>query len=145
MSLVRTRLLVGLAAGLLVLTGVVGGCTRVTGGSVVQTTEPGPPLSSAPPRPTAAPPPRIPSLPLPTRPSDLPEVPPPANALTMTCAEYLDLDEATQYAVIREVLEKGDTPLGPLGRQRESLTKTLVDAVCPFMPQATVNQAVLGG
>ena len=36
--------------------------------------------------------------------TNVPEVPAPANALTMKCSEYTKLDEATQRAVIRAIL-----------------------------------------
>jgi hypothetical protein len=136
------------AAGALILLGVTTACARTTEGTVAMTTEPGPPINS----PTRTPPSSlpglpgipgipIPTLPLPTRNTDLPEVPPPPNALTMTCQEFTDLDEATRLAVIREILKQENNPLGPDG---ESIGQMLVEAACQFLPEATVNEVLLG-
>ena len=55
--------------------------------------------------------PQIPGFPMPGG-TDVPEVPAPPNALTMTCSEYTDFDEATQLAVIRAILAQERNPLG---------------------------------
>lgn len=122
-------------------------CQRTTEGSVAMTTEPGPPLTTSP-SPTASGPipglpqiPGLPELPLPGRNTDLPEVPPPPNALTMTCEEFNGLDEATRLAVIREILDQQNNPLGPNG---ESIGQLLAEAACQFLPGATVNEVLLG-
>ncbi|MGV0792122.1 hypothetical protein, partial [Mycolicibacterium sp. XJ1819] len=138
---------VRMAAAALVLIGVATGCQRTTEGSVAMTTEPGPPIA-APPQTTSPSIPGlpnlpipIPGLPMPTRDTDVPVVPAPPNALTMTCDEFNGLDEATRLAVIRKILEQENNPLGPNG---ESIGQILVEAACQFLPQATVNQVLLG-
>ena len=76
--------------------------------------------------------PSIPGLPEPSSPR--PNVPPPANSLTMTCKEYIDLgDVDTQSAVIEEILKQEGSVLGP---QQTEIAKTLADAVCQFLPTA---------
>jgi hypothetical protein len=59
----------------------------------------------------------------------------------MKCREFDGLDEATKLAVIREILAQKNNPLG----QSEDIAKTLVDAVCQFLPDSTVNEVLLGG
>ena len=134
-----------------VLLGVLTGCARSTDGSVAMTTEPGPPLTS---EPTSTRPPIIPGLPeipglpditipgLPTRGSDIPDVPPPPDALTMTCSKYNTLDEATQKAVVNAVLEGDQSILGP---DNVDIAKSLADAVCQFLTGSTVREVLLGG
>ncbi|KUI05614.1 hypothetical protein [Mycobacterium sp. IS-3022] len=136
---------VRVAAAMLVFVGVTTACQRTTEGSVAMTTEPGPPLTS--PAPTALPSIpglpdlEIPGLPLPTRNTDVPTVPPPPNALSMTCEEFNGLDEATRLAVIRAILEQENNPLGPNG---EGIGQMLAEAACQFLPSATVNEILLG-
>lgn len=133
------------AAAMLVFVGVTTACQRTTEGSVAMTTEPGPPLTS--PAPTAMPSIpglpdfEIPGLPLPTRDTDVPVVPPPPNAVSMTCEEFNGLDEATQLAVIRAILEQENNPLGPNG---EGIGQMLAEAACQFLPSATVSEILLG-
>ncbi|BBY45161.1 hypothetical protein MCEL_34560 [Mycolicibacterium celeriflavum] len=134
-----------MAAAMLVFVGVTTACQRTTEGSVAMTTEPGPPLTS--PAPTAMPSIpglpdfEIPGLPLPTRDTDVPVVPPPPNAVSMTCEEFNGLDEATQLAVIRAILEQENNPLGPNG---EGIGQMLAEAACQFLPSATVSEILLG-
>jgi hypothetical protein len=135
--------MVGLAA----VFGATTACQRTTEGTVAQTTEPGPPISSDDPTTDAPSIPglpeiEIPNLPLPTRNTDVPEVPAPANALDMTCEEYNDLDEATRVAVVREILAQEGNPLGPDG---EFVGQILADAACQFLPSATVSEVLMGG
>lgn len=134
--------------GVGMVVGLVTACQRTTEGSVAQTTEPGPPLTSAPTTGSRAPTipglPEItlPNIPLPTRNTSLPEVPAPANALTMRCGEFSDLDEATRLAVVREILAQDNNPLGPDG---EFVGQILAEAACQFLPSATVSDVLLGG
>ncbi|MGV0849428.1 hypothetical protein ABQF03_04395 [Mycolicibacterium phlei] len=138
------------AAVVLVALGLAG-CSQTTEGSVAMTTEPGPPLNSPTRGPSGIPglpsipglpDIRIPNLPLPTRKTDVPEVPPPPNALTMSCREFIALDDPTRLAVIREVLKQENNPLGPNG---EGIGEILVETACQFLPNATVNEVLLGG
>lgn len=115
------------------------------------TTQPGPPLTSAP---TTTGSPSSPSLPgLPTIPglpdiripglpsTDVPEVPAPPNATTMSCSEYTDLDDATKLAVIRAIIAGQTNPPGP---EAELAALLMADAMCQFMPNAEVNEVVIG-
>jgi hypothetical protein len=140
---------VRLTAAALILVGATTGCPRTTEGSVAMTTEPGPPLTSAPRSPSTTMP-GLPGIPLPDISipglpgpnTNVPVVPAPPNALDMKCSEFNGLDEATRLAVIREILKQGNNPLGPDG---ESIGQMLVEAACQFLPQATVNDVLLGG
>jgi hypothetical protein len=137
------------AATALILLGVTTACGRTTEGTVAMTTEPGPPINS-PTRTTSPVIPGmpnfpgipIPNLPIPGRSTDVPVVPPPPNALTMKCEEFTGLDAPTKLAVVREILKQENNPLGPNG---ESIGQMLVDAACQFLPDATVNEVLLGG
>ena len=153
MAGVKTHLRVTVTAliGLAIVLGLTTACQRTTEGTVAQTTEPGPPLPSAPTTTGRAPAipglPEIPgipipNIPLPTRNTDVPEVPAPANSTTMTCGEYNELDEATRVAVVREILAQENNPLGPDG---EFVGQILADAACQFLPGARVSEILMGG
>ena len=121
-------------------------CERTTPGTVAMTTEPGPPIASSTRTPTTVP--GLPGIPIPNIPipgfprnTDVPVVPAPPNALTMTCSEFNKLDEATRLAVIRAILAQKDNPLGPNG---ESVGQMLVEAACQFLPEATVSEVLMG-
>jgi hypothetical protein len=140
---------VRVTAAALIVVGIATGCQRTTPGTVAMTTEPGPPLTSAPTtRTPSSTLPGFPNIPMPDIPipglpkTDLPEVPAPPNALTMTCSEYNDLDEATQLAVIRAILAQEDNPLGP---EDEMVALLMADSLCQFLPDAVVSETVLGG
>ncbi|MCV7430091.1 hypothetical protein [Mycolicibacterium bacteremicum] len=144
------RTLVAAGTGLIAL-GLLTGCGRSTDGTVAMTTEPGPPLTSE--TTTSRKPvipglPEIPGLPditipgFPTQGSDTPDVPAPPDALTMTCADYNQLDEATQKAVVNAVLEGDQSILGP---DNIEIAKSLADAVCQFLVDSTVREVLLGG
>jgi hypothetical protein len=128
--------------------GLTTACQRTTEGSVAQTTQPGPPLTSSPtpdgrlPTIPGLPDITLPNIPLPTRNTDIPQVPAPANALTMKCAEFSELDEATRLAVVREILSQESNPLGPDG---EFVGQILADAACQFLPGARVSDVLMGG
>ncbi|MDY6998138.1 MAG: hypothetical protein SW019_16180 [Actinomycetota bacterium] len=140
--------------GLGLVLGLTTACQRTTEGTVAQTTEPGPPLTSAPTAPSRSPgvpaipglpeipgiP--IPNIPLPTRNTNVPEVPAPPNATSMMCEEYNELDEATRVAVVRAILAEENNPLGPDG---EFIGQILADAACQFLPGARVAELLMGG
>jgi hypothetical protein len=136
---------VRVTAAALILVGVTTACQRTTEGSVAMTTEPGPPIASSTRTPSTTIPGLpglpIPNLPIPTRNTDVPVVPAPPNALSMTCEEFNELDEATRVAVIREILKQENNPLGPDG---ESIGQMLVEAACQFLPQASVSEVLMG-
>jgi hypothetical protein len=141
----KTYVRVGAAA--LMVVGLAGGCSRTTEGTVAMTTEPGPPISS---EDTETAQPTIPGLPdfeLPDMPglpgfpgSDVPDVPPPPNAQTMTCEEYVDLDEATQKAVVKAILNED----GVTDESAELTAILMASAMCQFMPELTVSEVVSG-
>jgi hypothetical protein len=133
---------VWVAGAALILAGLTAGCERTTPGTVAMTTQPGPPITA----PTTMP--GLPGIPIPDIPipgfprnTDVPVVPAPPNALTMTCSEFNKLDEATRLAVIRAILAQENNPLGPNG---ESVGQMLVEAACQFLPQATVSEVLMG-
>jgi hypothetical protein len=141
----RTHVLV-VAGAALILAGLTAGCERSTPGTVAMTTQPGPPLTTT--RTPSTTVPGLPGIPIPDIPfpgfpknTDVPVVPAPPNALTMTCGEFNKLDEATRLAVIREILKQKNNPLGPNG---ESVGQMLVEAACQFLPQATVSEVLMG-
>lgn len=151
----RTHLRVTIAA--LVFVGLATGCSRTTEGTVAMTTEPGPPISA----PTRTPPtsspgfpgvpglpsipglPQIPGFPMPGN-TDVPEVPAPANSETMKCSEFTKLDEATQRAVIKAIIEKQGPSQGQ-GPESEMVAAIMASAMCSFLPSAVVKEVVLGG
>jgi hypothetical protein len=142
----KTHVLVAAAA--LILLGLTTGCDRTTPGTVAMTTEPGPPIASTTRPPSTGLPgfpdipiPDITDIPIPKPKPDLPEVPAPANAVTMKCSEFNDLDDATRLAVIRAILESENNPLGPNG---DTVGLMLAEGMCQFLPDATVSEALLG-
>ena len=151
----RTHVRVTAAA--LVFVGLATGCARTTEGSVAMTTEPGPPISAPTRTPSTDDPgfpgipglPNIPGLPqLPNFPmpggTNVPEVPAPANFETMRCSEFTKLDEATQRAVIKAILEK-EGPQQGQGPESEMVAAIMASAMCSFLPSAVVKEVVLGG
>jgi hypothetical protein len=135
---------VWVAGAALILVGLTSGCERTTPGTVAMTTQPGPPIASTTRTPTTTVP-GLPGIPMPGIPlpgnTNVPVVPAPPNALTMTCSEFNKLDEATRLAVIRAILAKDNNPLGPNG---ESVGQMLAEAACQFLPQATVSEVLMG-
>ena len=151
----RTHLRVT-AAGL-VFIGLATGCSRTTEGSVAMTTEPGPPISAPTRTPSTDDPafpgipglpnipglPQIPGFPMPGD-TNVPEVPAPANSETMKCSEFTKLDEATQRAVIKAILEEKGPPRGQ-SPESEMVAAIMASAMCSFLPSAVVTEVVLGG
>lgn len=134
------------AAAVLILAGVLAGCSSTTTGTVAQTTEPGPPLTtrtttSSRPTPTGMPTiPNIPGLPIPA--PRTPTVPAPANWQTMTCKEYVGINDDQQVAVIDAIVSQ---PNSMFNKDMASLAKSLADAMCTLVPSATVSDVVMGG
>jgi hypothetical protein len=151
----RTHLRVTAAA--LVFVGLATGCSRSTEGTVAMTTEPGPPISAPTRTPSTTDPgfpgipglpsipglPQIPGFPMPGN-SNVPEVPAPANFDTMKCSEFTKLDEATQRAVIKAILEK-EGPQQGQGAEAEMVAAIMASAMCSFLPSTVVKEVVLGG
>ena len=146
-----TRIAVAAGAGLIAL-GLLTGCGRTTEGTVAQTTEPGPPLTSEPttrdrgipglPQIPGLPDITIPNFPMPGQESDVPDVPAPPDALTMKCSEFNKLDAATRKAVVNAILEGEDSILGP---ENVDIARSLAEAVCQFLTDSTVSEVLLGG
>ncbi len=121
------------------------------------TTEPGPPISAPTRTPSTTDPgfpgipglpsipglPQIPGFPMPGN-SNVPEVPAPANFDTMKCSEFTKLDEATQRAVIKAILDK-EGPQQGQGADAEMIAAIMASAMCSFMPSMVVKEVVLGG
>lgn len=108
-------------------------CVKTTGGSVVMTTEPG---GSTPTSTTAST--------TTSRPSSTPttsEVPAPPGAMTMTCKDYVKLDEPTRLAVVKEILKGNNSAFGPLG---DDFSETMANTMCEFMPDRTVREILTG-
>ncbi|WP_341268000.1 hypothetical protein [Gordonia malaquae] len=78
-----------------------------------------------------------------TPPSSAPAstVPAPSNALTMSCTEFMGLDQATKQAVTTEIIAGNRTIVNP---NNTSLAVVLAEAMCTHEPNSTVNTA-LGG
>ena len=139
----------------MIFVGLATGCSRTTEGAVAQTTEPGPPIDSPSTRTPSAEPgfpgipglpnipglPQIPGFPMPGN-TNVPEVPAPANALTMKCSEFTKLDEATQRAVIKAILEDSGQEQTP---EAEMVAALMATTMCGFLPSAVVKEVVLGG
>jgi hypothetical protein len=129
----RTRVLV--AAATFAVAGAIAGCDRTTSGTVAMTTEAGSPTKiSTSSRPTT-------SSPRTSTPKTSSSAPPPGDALSVTCAEYVDLDPADKTAVIEEILKDQASVLSPGDAE---IAKTLADAVCTFLPESTVSAILLG-
>ena len=118
----------------LVVTAAIAGCDRTTPGTVAMTTEAGSStyISTSP-----APLPSLPPLP----PGTSSPAPPLGDALTVTCAEYVQLDPASQAALIEEILRSKTSVLGPSDAE---IAKTLADAVCTFLPESPVSEVLVG-
>ncbi|WP_245234090.1 hypothetical protein [Mycobacterium sp. PS03-16] len=67
--------------------------------------------------------------------------PPVPDAQTITCAEYIDLDEDAQLAVVGELTGDGG---GSLGSQGTVVAKTLADAICEYLPTARLSEILIG-
>lgn len=108
-------------AAMLLLIACVAGCTRMTSGTVAQTTEPGPNGRST---------------------FDPTGPPTSADALTITCKDYLALNRAAKSSVVDEIIKQGGAALDP---SAADLSKELADAVCQFLPSSTVKEILVGG
>jgi hypothetical protein len=75
--------------------------------------------------------------------TNVPEVPAPADALTMKCDEYSKLDEATQRAVIKAILEQDKSQQQP--PESEMIAGIMATTMCSLLPSAVVKEVVLGG
>lgn len=81
------------------------------------------------------------SSPRTSTPRTSPGAPPSGDALDVTCKEYAGLDEASQTALIEEILNDETAVLGPGDAE---IAKTLADAVCTFLPTSKVSEVLLG-
>jgi hypothetical protein len=136
---VRIRLMAVIAAVLCL--GLATACEKTVPGTVAQTTQPGAPLTttrtSTTTTKTSSPRTTTTRTSTPTS-----EVPAPANAQTMTCKEYADLDDATRKAVVKAILDQEkDSPFGMLG---EDFAESMATTMCQFLPDATVKEVLMG-
>jgi hypothetical protein len=115
---------------------VLTACVKTTGGSVAMTTEPGAPITTSSPTTTTSRPSGTAS---PSTTSS--EVPAPSNALTITCSEFVKLDENTRLAVVKEILKDENSAFGPLG---DEFSETMANTMCEFMPDRTVREILTG-
>lgn len=65
------------------------------------------------------------------------EVPPPPNATTMRCREFVTLDKSTQIAVLRANGATADA-------DRLALAATLAESSCPAFPDLLIADLVAG-
>ena len=141
------RSVIGAAAAALVLTGTVAACSQTVEGTAIMAGSPDSTADTRVPstsrRPSTAP--SVPTVPRTTSPrstaSPTPGAPPSGDALTMTCEEYGDLDAAAQDAVVDEILAQDNSVFTPETRE---VAKSLADAMCQFLPSATVSELLLG-
>lgn len=137
------RPVAGAAVAALLLAGALTACSQTVEGTA---TRAGSPDSTAD---TRTPPttrrPSTTSSPRTTSPrstdSPTPGAPPSGDPLTMTCEEYVDLDAAGQDAVVEAILTEEGSVLGP---ENTDIAKSLADAMCQFLPSATVSELLLG-
>jgi hypothetical protein len=127
------------AAAVVLIAGIAGltGCSHMTTGTATMRPQPVPET-----RRTAAPTVPRTTTARPTTPRTSSDVPAPSNSLTMSCKDYLELDQNTRRAVIDKILEQHG---GGLGGDESDITKTLADAVCQFLPTSTVSEILVGG
>lgn len=140
------------SAAALICLGVATACVRTTEGDVAMTTEPGGPLTTTtrtttrtttpttttPRTTTSGSPTTSPGAP-PTSPTSA--VPAPANALTMKCSEFIELDQATRLAVVKEILANEESSFGVLG---EEFAESIANTMCQFMKESTVREVLSG-
>jgi hypothetical protein len=106
-------------------------CVKTTGGSVATTTEPGGPITTS----------TTTSRPSTTRTTSPSEVPAPPNAMTMTCKDFVKLDEPTRLAVVKEILKGQNSVFGPLG---DEFSETVASTMCDYVPDRTVREILTG-
>jgi hypothetical protein len=95
------------------------------------TTEPGGPTSTS----------ASTTLPRPSPTSATSEVPAPPGAMTMTCKDYVKLDEPTRLAVVKEILKGDNSAFGPLG---DEFSENMAYTMCDLVPDRTVREILTG-
>jgi hypothetical protein len=115
----------------------IAGCDRTTAGTVAMTTEAGSSTDVATPSTDGS----TPSPVLTPSPTPSAQAPQPGDALSVTCSEYVQLDVASQTALIEEILKDKTSVISPAD---EELAKTLADAVCTFLPESAVSEILIG-
>lgn len=66
---------------------------------------------------------------------------PAADAMTMDCSEYVQLDEQDQIAVIEAILEEQGA--GSTSESAE-MTKIIIGTMCQFLPAMKVSDVLVG-
>ena len=139
MSLTAVRSVAVAAGAALMLTGLVGACSRTVEGTATRAGSPDATAETRIPTPsTRSSTPRTTSR---STPSRTPGAQPPGDALSTTCEQYNDLDAAGQDAVIEAILNQEGSVLGP---ENVDIAKGLTDAACQFLPDVTVSEILLG-
>ena len=62
--------------------------------------------------------------------TNVPEVPAPANSQTMKCSDFTKLDEATQRAVIKAILDEQGPPQGQGREESEMVAAIMASTMC---------------
>ena len=133
------RIRVAVVAAMLCLLAATG-CDRSVPGTVAMTTQPGPATTRSPTT-TSRPHTAAPTLPTLTS-SPTSEVPAPSNAMTMTCTEFIGLDDATKKAVVGAILDQDkQSPFGMLG---DEFAASIATTMCQFLQDSTVREVLMG-
>jgi hypothetical protein len=113
-------------------------CEKTTQGSVAMTTEPGGPITTS--TPTTTTPIQTPT-PTTTTSTTTSGVPAPANATTMKCDEFTQLDKPHRLAVVKQILQNNQSVFGPLG---DDFAESMASTMCQFMTEETVYEVLTG-
>jgi hypothetical protein len=136
----QVRIEVMAVTAVVLCVGLATACERTVPGTVAQSTQPG--ASTTTTRTTTTTKTSGPRTTTTRTSTPTSEVPAPGNALTMTCKEYADLDEATRKAVVKAILDQEkDSPFGMLG---EDFAESMATTMCQFLPDATVKEVLMG-
>jgi hypothetical protein len=133
------------AGAALMLTGLIGACSRTIEGTATRAGSPDATAETRIPMPTtrSSTPRSTPRTTTPGGPtsSRTPSASPPGDPLTTTCEQYTDMSAADKNAVIEAILAEEGSVLGP---ENTDIAKGLTDAACQFLPKVTVAEILLG-
>jgi hypothetical protein len=111
-------------------------CEKTTEGSVAMTTEPGGPITTSSPTTT----PTTTTSPTTTS-TTTSGVPAPAGATTMKCSEFTQLGKPERLAVVKQILQQGNSVFGPLGAD---FAESMATTMCQFETEETVYEVLTG-
>jgi len=123
---------VAVAVAVVVVCPGLAACEKTTQGSVAMTTEPGGPITTSTPTTTT---------PTTTTSTTTSGVPAPANATTMKCDEFNQLDKPKRLAVVKQILQNTKSVFGPLG---DDFAESIASTMCQFMTEETVYEVLTG-